>query len=184
LLELSIRGHIIIACGRMAGFNLLRNTFKPLHSRTVAEFWNRYYYYFKELLVEFFFYPTFTRYFKQHRRLRIFAATIAAATFGNSIYHFLHDFSIIAELGLWRAVSGFHTYLFYSLLLGVGIGISQLRNQGKPRLANDAPWWRKGMATFGVLAFFCLIEVFDQEGRSHSLLQCTRFFLHLFYIPN
>ncbi len=72
LLMMTIFGNIIIACARMAGFNLLRNTYRPLESRTVAEFWNRYYY-FMELLVEFFFLPAFTRYFKQHRRLRVFA---------------------------------------------------------------------------------------------------------------
>lgn len=183
VLDLTIEGHVIIACGRMAGFNLLRNTYKPLYSRTVGEFWNRYYYYFKELLVEFFFFPTFTRYFKQHRQLRIFAATVAAATFGNMIYHFLHDYWFVAQLGLWKALVGFHVYFFYCAVLGIGIGISQLRGQGKNRLRDDAPRWRKALATTGVLAFFCLIEVFDQEGRSLNLWQCTHFFLKLFFIP-
>lgn len=183
VLDLTIGGHIIIACGRMAGFNLLRNTYKPLYSRTVGEFWNRYYYYFKELLVEFFFFPTFTRYFKQHRQLRIFAATVAAATLGNMIYHFLHDYWFVAQLGLWNALVGFHVYFFYCAVLGIGIGISQLRGQGKNRLRDDARWWRKAIATAGVLAFFCLIEVFDQEGRSLNLWQCTHFFLRLFFIP-
>ncbi len=70
MLTLSIWGHIIIATCRMAGFKALRNTWSPLQSRTIAEFWNRYYYYFKELLVEFFFYPTFLRFFKTRPRLR------------------------------------------------------------------------------------------------------------------
>jgi len=45
----------------MAGFATLRNTYRPLESRSIAEFWNRYYYYFKEMLISFFFYPTFFR---------------------------------------------------------------------------------------------------------------------------
>ena len=36
----------MIACVRMAGFRALRNTYRPLESRTVAEFWNRYAFYF------------------------------------------------------------------------------------------------------------------------------------------
>ncbi len=183
LLMMTIFGNIIIACARMAGFNLLRNTYRPLESRTVAEFWNRYYYYFKELLVEFFFFPTFTRYFKQHRRIRVFAATIAAATVGNMIYHFLQYYSFVAEMGPWRDLAGFQTYTFYAIVLGLGIGISQLRGQGKVRMAHDAPWWRKTLATTGVVVFFCLLDIFDQDGRSVALGQCLRFFLHLFFIP-
>ena len=37
----------------------------------VVEFWNRFYYYFKELLVEFFFYPVYARYFRNHQRRRL-----------------------------------------------------------------------------------------------------------------
>jgi len=54
LLEISILGHKIIACCRMVGFNALRNTYRPLSSTTLIEFFNRFYYYFKELLVDFF----------------------------------------------------------------------------------------------------------------------------------
>lgn len=176
-------GHIVTACCWMAGFNILRNTYKPLRARTLSEFWNRFYYYFKELLVEFFFFPTFTRYFKRHRQIRMFVATMAAATLGNMIYHFLRDYKYVAEMGLWKALVGFQTYTFYAIVLGVGIGISQLRAQGRMRLRNDAPWWRKSLATASVLMFFCLIQVFDQEGRTLSLGQCLRFFLHLFFIP-
>ena len=183
LLTMTIIGNIVIACCRMSGFRLLRNTYRPLESRTVAEFWNRYFYYFKELLVEFFFFPTFTRYFKGHRRLRTFAATMAAATAGNMIYHFLQYYWFVPQLGIWKAVTGFKVYAFYTTMLGLGIGISQLRGQGKARLADDAHWWRKGLATAGVVAFFCLLDIFDQEGRSIGLGQCVHFFLRLFFIP-
>ena len=53
-LTLAIWGHTIVAVARLAGFRLPRNTWRPLQSRSLAEFWNRYYYYFKELMVEFF----------------------------------------------------------------------------------------------------------------------------------
>jgi hypothetical protein len=88
-LEISVWGGIIVACIRMAGFRALRNTYRPLQSRTIAEFWNRYYYYFKELLVELFFFPIYMRYFKRHPRLRLAVATMAAACFGNMLFHFL-----------------------------------------------------------------------------------------------
>jgi hypothetical protein len=183
MLEITVSGSIVIACCRMAGFNALRNTYRPLESRTVAEFWNRYYYYFKELLVDFFFFPVFMRYFKKHRQLRLFAATMAAATFGNIVYHFLRDYRDVAQMGLWQALVGFRVYVFYATTLGLAIGVSQWRGQGREPLQGDAVWWRRTLATAGVMFFFCLLEIFDQEGRTYSLGQCFRFFLHLFFIP-
>jgi len=183
LIGMTMSGNLIIGCCRMAGFYALRNTYRPLEARTVAEFWNRYYYYFKELLVEFFFFPFFTRYFKQYRRFRLFAATMAAATMGNMLYHFLRDYEYVAQMGFWQAVKGFQVYAFYTTVLGLGIGISQLRSQGRERSEGDARWWRRACATAGVLLFFCLLEIFDEEGRAFRLGEYLRFFLRLFLIP-
>src|SRR5262249_32015386 len=83
LLQVTVSGNVVVACCRLAGFRVLRNTYKPLCALSIAEFWNRFYYYFKELLVEFFFYPIYIRYFKKYQRLRLAAATIGAATLGN-----------------------------------------------------------------------------------------------------
>src|SRR2546426_3122343 len=41
LLTASLFGHPIVACCRAAGFRALRNTYRPLESRTIAEFFNR-----------------------------------------------------------------------------------------------------------------------------------------------
>lgn len=98
-LKLTIYGHGIIACCRMAGFNALRNTCRPLSATTVADFFNRYFYYFKELLVDFFFFPAFLRYWKGHRRLRLVFANFAAAGFGNAFFHFTRDWQVIQEAG-------------------------------------------------------------------------------------
>jgi hypothetical protein len=132
MLAMAVWGNTIVACCRMAGFRALRNTYRPLEATSIADFWNRYYYYFKELLVDFFFYPTYTRYFKTNRKLRLFAATLAAATFGNMLYHFFRDIDLVWKYGPWKAIVGFRVYAFYTLLLGCGIGISQLRGT-KPK---------------------------------------------------
>jgi hypothetical protein len=177
LLGISISGHIAVACCRMSGFNILRNTYRPLQSQTVADFWNRYYYYFKELLVEFFFLPAYVRYFKKYRRLRLAVATFAAATFGNALYHLCKDFFYVTDMGFWAALAGFRVYLLYSTILGAGIVASQLRGH---KLDANRPWFRRALASSGVLAFFCLLEVFDYEGRTHSLRTHFAFFMNLF----
>jgi hypothetical protein len=177
MVEFSIFGHRIVAVCRMAGFLALRNTYRPLASRSIAEFWNRYYYYFKELLVDCFFYPTFMRYFKQWGRWRLFAATIAAAGFGNASYHFFRDLNYIEELGFWRALAGFQTYIFYTTVLAVGIGISQMRQRKIEKLN-----WIRGrlIPALCVSSFFCVLRIFDYTYKRYPIQESFRFLAHLF----
>lgn len=179
LLTLSATGHLIIACCRVAGFAALRNTYRPLESRTIAEFWNRYYYYFKELLVDLFFYPAFMRYFKKRPKMRLFFATLAAASFGNAYYHFFSEPDPIARLGFWRAIVAYQPYMFYCLVLGVAIGISQLRKH-KP-----AAGWLRGrlVPSLSVALFYCLLRIFADTSRTYPIQEHFRFLGHLFGLP-
>jgi hypothetical protein len=177
LLSFSILGHQRIAMCRMAGFLALRNTYRPLESRSIAEFWNRYYYYFKEVLVDCFFYPTFMRYFKRHRRLRLFAATFAAACFGNAFFHFFGHLNTIEEIGFWKALAGFHPYIFYTVVLALGIGISQLRE----RRVETTRWIRGRLwPALCVTGFYCILTVFDLHYKPYPIQECFRFLAHLF----
>ena len=181
LLQISIFGHGIVACCRMAGFLALRNTYRPLESRSIAEFWNRYYYYFKELLVDCFFYPTFFRYCKSRRRLRLFVATFAAACFGNVFYHFFRNLNYIKELGFWKALAGFDAYIFYSVVLAAGIAISQLRQ----RPVKTTSWIRgRFVPTFCVISFFCILSVFGATDKRYPIQECFRFLAHLFNLAS
>jgi len=178
LLLFSILGNSVIACCRMAGFRAFRNTYRPFRARTIAEFWNRYYYYFKELLVEFFFYPAFARYFKRHRRVRVFFATFCAATLGNMAFHFIRDIHYVAELGLGQALIGFDVYSFQCLVLGIAIGISQLRAKKRPK---NGPWLREhALPTTWMLGFFCLLHIFNYFGRTIPIGEHFRFLFSLF----
>lgn len=182
MLTLSIWGHIIIATCRMAGFKALRNTWSPLQSKTIAEFWNRYYYYFKELLVEFFFYPTFLRFFKTRPRLRLFMATMAAAGLGNMLYHFFRDIHIIMELGIWGALKAFQVYVFYGLLLGTAIGLSQLRNQHRKP---NPHWFRTYItAPVTVLGFFAISHIFGLPYPGYGLDVYFQFLMQMINIGN
>ena len=177
-LTLAIWGHTIVAVARLAGFRLPRNTWRPLQSRSLAEFWNRYYYYFKELMVEFFFMPTFLRTFRRHPRLRVFFATFVAAGVGNAIYHFIRDIELIAVLGPWQALEGFTSYLLYCFLLAGGIGISQARMTAGRRLPSSLP----GMLWSGlcVWGFITCLQVFADESRILPLQDRLVFLATLF----
>jgi len=194
LLALSVWGHVIVATCRMAGFAALRNTYRPLAARSIADFWNRYYYYFKELLVDFFFYPAFLRFFRTHPRLRRAFATLAAAGFGNALYHYLRDAEVLVERGPWGALLAFRSYLVYGLLLGGAVALSQLRaaraQAGTAGTAGTAATaatsatssptasWRdelsRALAPVTICLFFCLLGVFDDPTRTRSLgSQCS-----------
>jgi hypothetical protein len=179
VLSISITGHRFIASCRMAGFNALRNTYRPLLSTTIAEFFNHFYYYFKELLVDFFFYPAFLRYWKKHRRLRLAFATFAAAFVGNGFYHFTRDWQIIRDIGPWKALVNYQTMFFYNAILTIGLCVSQLRKRG-PR---PAGLFRGHIfPVFGVISFYCLLSVFEISERMYPLVEHLRFFASLFFV--
>ena len=134
-----------------------------------------------ELLVDCFFYPTFFRYCKSHRRLRLFVATFAAACFGNAFYHFFRNLNYIKELGFWKALAGFDAYIFYSVVLAAGIAISQLRQ----RPVKTTSWIRgRFVPTFCVISFFCILSVFGATDKRYPIQACFRFLAHLFNLAS
>ncbi len=176
VLALAASGHVIIGWVRLFGFHVFRNTYKPLLAESVVEFWNRYYYYFKELLVNFFFYPTFARHFKGSPRLRIFAAVFAAAFFGNMYYHWLRlDVPLVTAdfAAMWAALQ---SRLFYCLLLTLGIYISMQREQRRAKTRRRFP--HRVLATGGVWTFFSIIHIWAEKD-SASFFARVHFFLGL-----
>lgn len=180
LATLTMNGAVIVAICRMAGFNALRATYKPLYSRTFLDYWNRYAFYFKEIMVDHFFYPTFFRYFKRHPRLRLFFATLAAATFGNCILHLLFNVERVMQVGPWKALTSFTSYVFYAVVLGVAVGVSQLRSE-RHRVLLQAGWFRREvLCRINVLGFSSLLWIFGSWRLEYSLGDYFKFLLSLF----
>ncbi len=178
LLLVAIWGHAIIATARLAGFRLLRNSCRPLSSRTVAEFWNRYFYYFKEVLVSFYFYPTYVRWFKRHPRLRIAFATFMAAGVGNFFFHFLLENDRVAARGIATVLREMQTYAFYCVMLVGGIVLSQLRVR---RPDPGAGWVRRQLLpATGVSLFYCFLSFFDGPQRHVDLALHFAFLFDVF----
>jgi hypothetical protein len=177
LLSMAIFGHAAIAVARLAGFRLLRNTCRPLSSRSIADFWNRYVYYFKEVLVNVYFYPVYLRWFKRHPRVRIAFATFMAAGVGNFFFHFILENQRIAAGGVLDALSRMQTYAFYCAALSFGIIVSQLRGDHPP--ASRVSPLRRATATFGVMVFYCFLSVFDGTNRHAALAQHFAFLFRI-----
>jgi hypothetical protein len=166
VLALAVRGHEIVGVLRLFGFNVFRNTYKPLLAPSLVEFWNRYYYYFKELLVDFFFFPVYVRYFRGSPRLRMLAATLAAAGLGNLYYHLLQQDPFVLT-GSWAALwPWLESRSVYCLVLALGIYVSMRREQQR-RGATAAPpggWAVQLRRIAGVWTFFGLLRVLDVPG--------------------
>lgn len=181
VLNLTVWGHSIIAICRMCGYRALRNTYNPLVATTLIDFWNRYYYYFKELLVEFFFYPAYFRFFKSKPKLRLFFAVFSAAGLGNIFYHFLYVVGRIEYSGFLKVLYEFKVYACYGLFLGVAIGLSALRNQNKIRETRS--FFKKLPSILFVLFFYMLMLPFNETYVSSSMMINFRFLGSLFNIP-
>jgi hypothetical protein len=186
LLNVTVWGGVLVACARLAGFSALRNTYKPLQSKSIADFWGRHYYYFKELMADFFFYPTFARYFKKSKKLRMMFAAFAAAGLGNFMVQLLSQYDDIGERGLWGAAVHQHVYAFYCVCLALGVGLSQVLEVQKPRAGASAAA-RVGAASFAsvlftrarVIAFFGLLSLVAFPEPDRNLLDYLRFYAHL-----
>ena len=181
VLKLAAQGHAIVGILRFFGFNVFRNTYRPLLAPSVVEFWNRYYYYFKELMVDFFFFPTYIRRFRQHPRLRIFAATLAAAGFGNLYYHVLKNDAFLLALDWVGFLPWLGLRAFYCLALSLGIYVSMVREQRRRGARTGPP---VSLATrvrriAGVWTFYGLIAIWGADSTA-TFQQRVDFFLSLF----
>jgi hypothetical protein len=181
-LQIAMWAHLFIGLARMAGYRLPRGSWRPLESRTLMEYFNRFHFYFKEILVDLFFIPTFFKVFKQHPRLRMFTATFMAAGVGNALWHFMADIQLIAVDGLWGALSSFSSYLFYSFVLAVGVGLSQVRASMGYRPSSTLAG--RIYAFLFVWSFVVLLRVFSDGTRDHSFAQRLQFLLSLFGLHN
>ena len=182
VLNLAIWGHIIIGSLRLLGFNVFRNTYKPLLAESIVEFWNRFYYYFKELLVEFFFYPTFFQCTWASPRLRMFLAVFAAAFVGNLYYHSLVLLTDLTQLytggftGYW---DNWAPRFVYTFLLAGGIWVSMLRQQEIRKKSAQPVGLLKLRAIAGVWTFYSLIHIWNIKPRDVSLEQRFNFLISL-----
>jgi hypothetical protein len=172
-LQVAAWAHLFIGIARLAGYRLPRGSWRPLQAKTLMDYFNRFHYYFKELLVDLFFMPTFFRMFRRHPRLRMFFATFMAAGVGNALWHFTRNIDVVAATGLAGALTSFTSYLFYAALLAAGVGLSQVRANMGLRPATT-PAARAASFVF-VWSFVIGIHVFGDGSRIHTLTERLRF---------
>ena len=179
-LVLAAMGHVIVGSLRLLGFNVLRNTYKPLLAESIVEFWNRYYFYFKELLVEFFFYPTYLRLRSASPRIRLFAAVFAAAFLGNMYFHLLTQPEPVINLDFTRLWASWGSRLVYCFLLAVGIWVSMIRQQKQRRSGAQTSLPIRIRRIAGVWTFYAIIQIWNVRSMEVNIVERLDFFVSLF----
>jgi len=181
-LSAAIIGHVVVGSLRLMGFNVFRNTYRPLLSRSIIDFWQRYAYYFKEICVEFFFYPAYLRSAWAGPRLRLFIAVFAAAFFGNMYYHLLTEPELLVGGDLGALAATWDARIIYCLGLATGIWVSMLRQQ--TRRAAPGTEAIAGLTALrriaGVWVFYGLIHIFNVKADGATLTDRVTFFGSLF----
>ena len=152
-------GNLLVACARMGGFRLLQQVYRPLSARSVSDYWNRISYYYKQAIVELFFYPCFLRYGKGYPRLRLGLAIFVAAGLGNMLYHLRSVLPWMARLGLAETLWGMRTYACYCVILSLGLWLSMLRAPARP-IQPDLV--QRILILTRVILFFSVLSVFDE----------------------
>ena len=177
-LQIALWAHLFVGIARLAGYRLPRGSWRPLESRTLMDYFNRFHYYFKEFLVDFFFVPTFFKVFRGHPRLRMFFATFMAAGVGNALWHFFRDIDLIATQGMAAALASYTSYAFYCVILATGVGLSQVRaNLGK---RPSATMIGRLYSFFFVWSFVVCMHIFSDGSRNHTLSERLSFLASLF----
>ena len=177
-LQIALWAHLFVGIARLAGYRLPRGSWRPLGSRTLMDYFNRFHYYFKEFLVDFFFVPTFFKVFRGHPRLRMFFATFMAAGVGNALWHFFRDIDLIATQGMAAALASYTSYAFYCVVLATGVGLSQVRaNLGK---RSSATMIGRVYSFFFVWSFVVCMHIFSDGSRNHPLGERLSFLASLF----
>lgn len=172
-LQLCYGGNAVVAMARFAGFNLPRFMYKPLSSRTLVDFWNRYHYYFKEMLVDLFFFPTFLKYFKKHPRLRLIFATFMAAGVGNFLFHYLKYANALYLYDIAAYTELFESYIFYCILLTIGICVSQFRINSGIKPKNDI--LSKVISFVLIWGFVIGLYLFGNESLVFTFMERVKF---------
>lgn len=179
VLVLAVTGHLVVGCLRLLGFRVFRNTYKPLLAESIVDFWGRYYYYFKELLVEFFFYPTYMRCAWAGQRLRLLLAVMAAACLGNMYFHIMVENEALLALDLFTFWTTWESRIVYCVLLAIGIWISMLRQQSRRAQPVEAGPVLKMRRIAGVWTFFAVIQIWNINLPKADMLERLSFLLSM-----
>ena len=155
--------HFKVGVWRICGYRVDAYFDKPWMATNLVSLWFRFTFHYREFMVRCFYYPVFFRFFKRHTKLRIFAATMAAAAFGNLVWGHIGEGVFYKGFG-WNVVLGELRTWPYFVSLGLGITLTEFYlMRKKSRRSNwtlDRWLFLDVLCAYGTMQYFGLITIF------------------------
>ncbi len=178
-LEIAVYGHLVVGSLRLLGFHVFRHTYRPLLAESLVDFWGRWTYYYKEVLNDFFFFPTFLRSSWASPKVRLFLAVFAAALVGNMYFDVLWNLDLLLYGKREWMWAHWGSRTVYCTLLATGIWVSMLRQ--KQERSGQAIRRSGGLARAqriaGVLTFYALAHVWNTGSTVLGPFDCFAWLL-------
>ncbi|MGE0763685.1 MAG: hypothetical protein AB7N80_10445 [Bdellovibrionales bacterium] len=161
LLLFTAYGHFIIGLVWFIGYRAPLNTNRPLTAKTPLDFFQRYNFYFKELLFQFFFFPVFARLNRLPDKWRIAVSLFVAVGIGNFLIIWGRNTDTHLKMGLPQSLSHFSNYAVYCVLLTLLLLPSTLASMARAKHKSRPALGCVNVA-LTILAF-AVIRIFDEQ---------------------
>lgn len=162
LLMFTSYSYIIVGVIFFVGYKSPMNTNRPLQAKNPLDFFQRYNFFYKELLFQFFFFPAFAKLKILPARLRVSVSLFWAVAVGNFLIIYFRNADLHFSRGLQDSFVLLSNYAVYSLLLFFLLLPSVLANiSDRPK-----PESSKTLVTLGTILTilaFATIRIFDEQ---------------------
>ncbi len=161
LLQISVFGHVVISLARFFGLNAPRNTQNPLAAVSILDFFSRYNYYYKEFLLNVFYYPLFFRFHKLKLKIRILISTTLSIGLGNYLFLSIMTLSSRPSSNILANAQSTLPLLVYCAVLTIFITYSQILSLRNNPKAQKSSIPKRLFKLSYILLFYALLRVFD-----------------------
>lgn len=172
-------GLTAVATMRLAGFHVFRNTYRLYESKTFSEFFERYQYFYKELVFSIAFWPSFVRLRSIGLRWRVALSLFVSVgiynTYLNLVFRWTKTVFLDFDGAAQKILTFSLNYLIYATMLAALIYPSMLRAVTGREPATTPIWWRV-VKIVGIVCAFAAIRTFERSIPGEYLVNWRMFF--------
>lgn len=180
LLLWAIKFNIPVVSLRLFGFYVPRGMYKPLYAKSIPDYFGRRYYYYKELIFDFFVFPLILRFRSiRSRQVRTFLAISIGVSFGTIITHAMASTAELYNIGAWEYLVRNTPFYLRCIGFGLLLGIYQF---GNPLPVNGMKYerLRHVINVLIIIIIFSSAKAFTPMMQASNPADTLRFFLSLF----
>jgi len=119
---------LLVAFLRLLGFRIKRGVYKPHHATNFGQFFQRVYFYYNSILVQFFFFPIsrFLRKLNFNRKTHIFYSIFLSILLGGIFLEFIKNPELIVSIGPIKTFQIIFNRTLYFIGIGLASGLSSI----------------------------------------------------------